>query len=139
MINTRKKGFTLIELMTVVAIVAVLAALAIPSFLDSVRKARRSDAINSILDLKLAQEVYRTNNITYGELGDLGPDPLTSPDGHYDLTVPVHTATDYTIVATVASGDDQANDSCGNFTLTNTAGVIAKTTSKGVADQCWRR
>ena len=146
MINVRKKGFTLIELMVVVGIVALLVALAIPSFTDVVRKSRRSDALDAILDLQLAQEKWRVNHITYGPLGSpfnplihLRPSPLISPDGHYSLTIPVHTDTNYTIVATVVTGDDQANDSCGNFTLTNTKGVITKTNTAPNPDLCWRK
>jgi type IV pilus assembly protein PilE len=144
--NTRKKGFTLIELMIVLGIVAILVALALPSFQDALRKSRRSDALNSILHLQQAQERWRANHTTYGRLGNpsipsvnLGPNPLISPDGHYSLTTTVNTTTNYTIVATVVTGDDQANDSCGNFTLTNTDGVIAKTNSAVNPDLCWRK
>ena len=150
MINVHKKGFTIIELMIVLAIVAILVALALPSFQDVIRKSRRSDAMNAILDIHLAQERWRANHSTYGLLGNpydpladpqlyLGPDPLISPDGHYSLTILVNTATNYTILGAVVTGDDQANDYCGNFTLTFVAGVITKTTSKGVASNCWKK
>jgi type IV pilus assembly protein PilE len=126
--------------------VAILVALALPSFRDVVRKSRRADGMNAIIGLHLAQERWRVNHTTYGILDNpsdpalnLGPDPLISPDGHYSLTIPVNTATSYTIVATVVTGDDQANDSCGNFTLTNTDGVIAKTNSAVNPDLCWRK
>jgi len=149
MTNTRKKGFTLIELMIVVGIVAILATLALPSFRDSVRKSRRSDAMNAILNIHLAQERWRANHSTYGLLGNpydpladpqlyLGPDPLISPNGHYSLTVPIHTATTYTIIGAVVADDDQENDSCGDFTLTFVAGVIDKT-ADGDDDRCWTR
>lgn len=135
--NVRIKGFTLIELIITMLIVALLVTLALPSFRDAVRKSRRSDAMNGILDLHLAQERYRVNNITYGTLADLGrADPEPSSDGHYQLTIPVHTTTNYTILATVLG--DQANDSCGNFTLTFTAGVITKTAG-GDDDLCWKK
>jgi len=149
MIKLHKKGFTIIELMIVLAIVAILVALAVPSFQDTIRKSRRSDALNAILDIHLSQERWRANHTTYGLLGNpydpladpqlyLGPDPLISPDGHYSLTVPVHTATTYTIIGAVVAGDDQENDSCGDFTLTFTAGVIAKT-AEGTDAICWKK
>lgn len=146
MTNVHKKGFTLVELMIALAVVAILVTLAIPSFRDTLRKSRRSDAMNAIHNLHLAQEKWRVNHATYGSLGNpsnpltnLGPNPLISADGHYSITFPAGTvtSTSYTILGT-AQGD-QVNDSCGDFTLTFTAGVITKTTSKGVADYCWRK
>lgn len=135
--HLRIKGFTLIELIITMLIVALLVSLALPSFRDSVRKSRRSDAMNGILDLQLAQERYRVNNTTYGTLTELGrADPQSSSDGHYRLTVPVHTTTNYTILATALG--DQANDSCGNFTVTFTAGAITKTAG-GDNDLCWKK
>ncbi len=56
MINRHKKGFTLIELMIVIVIVAILVGLAVPSFLESVRKSRRSDGLDAIIDMHLEQE-----------------------------------------------------------------------------------
>ena len=135
--NVRIKGFTLVELMIGLIIVAVLVSLALPSFRDTLRKSRRSDAMNSIMDLHLSQERHRVNNPMYGDLAELGKaDPLPSSDGHYELDITVHTATNYTIVA--AAQNDQANDSCGDFTLAFTAGVITKT-ADGTDDLCWKK
>ena len=135
--NVRIRGFTLIELMAGMVIVAILVSLALPSFRDTLRKSRRSDAMDSILNIHLSQERYRVNNATYGTLVQLGKtDPLVSADGHYSLTITVNTATNYTIVA--AAQGDQATDSCGDFTLTFTAGVITKT-ADGDDAICWRK
>jgi type IV pilus assembly protein PilE len=141
MINlSRKKGFTLIELLIALVIASVLVALALPSFKDTLRKSRRSDAMELISRIHLAQERWRINHPGYADLGDLGlSNPLVSPDGHYQLTITANGATNYTLVASPVAGDDQANDACGAFTLTFTAGVITKTTSSGVATQCWRK
>ena len=133
--NVRKKGFTLIELMIVLAIVAILIVLALPSFQDTIRKSRRSDAMNAILDIQLSQERWRVNHTTYGTLTDL---KITnaSPDGHYSLTVTDEGRTTYTIEAE-AEGD-QAYDSCGDFTLAVVAGVITKT-ADGNDALCWKK
>jgi type IV pilus assembly protein PilE len=141
--NIRIKGFTLIELMIVVGIVAILAALALPSWYDTVRKSRRSDGMNAIIGLHLAQERWRVNHTTYGLLGDpsdpllnLGLDPLISPNGHYSLTITGNSAIAYTITADALS--DQAKDSCGDFILTFNAGDITKT-ADGEDDRCWTK
>jgi type IV pilus assembly protein PilE len=147
MMNIRKKGFTLIELMLVIGIVAILVAFAIPSFQDALRKSRRSDAMNTIMDIQLAQEKYRTNNARYGTNAQLGFDnPQITPDGHYSVAVSLPFATaarssSYAITATALN--DQANDYCGNFVLTNALGVITKTNPGSAAasnpELCWRK
>ncbi|MDR6537617.1 type IV pilin protein [Variovorax soli] len=60
-----QKGFTLIELMIVVAIVAILASIAYPSYGWAVRKGRRAQARTAILDLLQQQERFMTQNNTY--------------------------------------------------------------------------
>lgn len=58
--KTNRKGFTLVEIMIVVAIIALLAAIAIPSFLKSRTSARTSACINNLRLLDHAQNEYAT-------------------------------------------------------------------------------
>jgi type IV pilus assembly protein PilE len=62
---TNAKGFTLIEIMVVVAIVGILAAIAVPAYTESVRKGRRADARSALMTLMQQQERSFTQNNTY--------------------------------------------------------------------------
>lgn len=114
----RMRGFTLIELMVVVAIIAIIAAIAIPSFNEQVRKSRRSDAIATLGDLQVRQERWRSNNATYGTLDQVSGTTATAFNNahdHYNFAVTVNTATAYTITATPKGA--QSGDRCGTYTI----------------------
>lgn len=63
--KNRTFGFTLIELMIVVAVVGILAAVAIPSYQDSVRKGKRAEGRAALTGLLQQQERYMTQMNTY--------------------------------------------------------------------------
>ena len=113
-----KKGFTLVELMIVVAIVAILVALALPSYARYVRKANRGEAQQLLMNWANNQEIWRANDTDYAGLGEL---PAPSHDKYtFDFAVDP-TATTYTLRAT-ASTTDQLKDedrgtSCSPLTL----------------------
>lgn len=68
-----KKGFTLIELMIVVAIIGILAAIAIPNFMNYQCKARQSEAKTALGTLRTLQEAYYAQYDTYTDnLSNLG-------------------------------------------------------------------
>ena len=117
--HRRANGFTLIELMIVVAIVGILASIAFPAYQDSVRKARRSDAQGALMSFANAMERYFTTNGTYVGATAAGVFVATSPvDGgnvYYNLSV-APLATSFTLTA--AATGAQAGD--GNMQLTNT-------------------
>jgi type IV pilus assembly protein PilE len=146
-----EKGFTLVELMIVVAIVGILAGIAYPSYQSSVMKSRRVDAQGALLGFANAMERHFTEGNTY--LGAAGTDgapadtgapriySATSPVGggtaYYDLAINDGvTANSYTLSATPTGA--QANDPCGTLTLTQTGVKGIDDANEGFsADDCW--
>lgn len=98
------KGFTIIELMIVLIVVAVLVALAYPSYIDYVRKSKRGEAQQRLMNWAVNQEIYRSNNPTY----DDGTDIAVPTHDDYLFEVSDVTASTFTLTATAQ--DDQAND-----------------------------
>jgi type IV pilus assembly protein PilE len=66
------RGFTLIEMVTVVAVIGILAAIAYPSYMDSILKGRRAQARTALLDLMQQQERYMTQRNVYMQFTNIG-------------------------------------------------------------------
>ena len=143
----RQTGFTLIEVMIVVAIAAILASIAWPAYQNQVFRGRRSDAMSALATISQAQERWRSDNISYqATLADLPGGMTVSRGGHYDLSVVSGTTgfATYTIRATVKSSSPQASDlACQTMTMTLADGRITySSASSGGAndpDTCWVR
>lgn len=145
--RSAQKGFTLIELMIVVAVVAILAAIAYPSYQEYVRRTRRVEAQSLLNEAAARQERWRAQNGSYmAEAGDeaklklphVSGTAVTSEHGYYTLSVS-QVADDggYTLQAT-RRGAQTSDTRCGDFTLDalGRKGIAAGT--PGTVDQCWR-
>ena len=77
----RIKGFTVIELMIVLVIVAILVALAYPSYIQYVRKSKRGEAQQLLLNWSINQEIWRSNNTTYASTLTILPAPTNDNYG----------------------------------------------------------
>ncbi len=143
------RGFTLIELVIAMVIAVFLVAVALPSFMDSLRKGRRSEAMGGLTALQQEQERWRSNNQAYSEsLTDLRITSPTSPGRYYTLAVKSGsgTATGYEAIAD-GTGSSQAKDGdCaklavkverGNITYASCSTCTTFTYSS--TNACWAR
>ena len=156
MIKKGVKGFTLIEVMIVVAILGVIAAIATPSYVENVRKSKRSDAKVELLRIAQLQESYFVQNLSYAKdltssqaSGGLGlSSPVESEQGIYTISlsskdngggactgVSADPCTSFTITAT--PGTKQKDPACKNFKLLNTGKKEVTGTYSSDPKKCW--
>lgn len=145
MLKRDSGGFTLIEVMVVIAIVSILVGVAFPAYQEHIRRSRRSDCSTIIVSLANALERRYSTTAPASYLavpalpaGFTATCPRNPAPGgtFYNLAVPVLTATTFTIQATPVG--PQVNDRCGSLTLTQ-AGVkgIVGATGGVTPQQCW--
>jgi type IV pilus assembly protein PilE len=135
---SRAGGFTLIELMIVIAIIAILSAFAVPAYSRYAYRARRADGQELLLRLANAQERYYATFNKYGSLTDIGyVAPVLSEKGFYSLSLSLGTPAS-TFTATAAPQGAQQSDVCGSLTL-DSSGVKASAASKNISSNgnCW--
>ena len=142
------RGFTLTELMVVVAIVGILAAVAYPAYTEHVVKTRRTDAQASLMDLAARMERHFAENNTYANAtiaSAAATDVLssaTSPEGWYTLAITAANGSSYTLQATPQNAQGTADTWCQSLTLNSLGARGVANGPAGAptwnATQCWR-
>lgn len=142
-VPSRCAGFTLIEMLAALSIAGVLSGIAYPSFLGSIQKARRADALIALVQVQVAQERWRFNHASYGDLSEIGVN--ASPgDGHYRLEMVSADADGY-LVRAVAQGGQARDRSCRVLALhSDGAAAVRRSGTDDQADnppaanrRCW--
>ncbi len=146
-------GFSLIELMIVVAIVAILAAIALPAYQKYIMQSRESAAKSALLDLARREETfYSTNNTYTTQLDSLGyatanitgnaiQVPNNTTEDYYSVTIQPATSgtTATTYIATASPVGSQSNDACQTYEINN-VGVQSNVGATGTGSGgigCW--
>ena len=132
------QGFTLIELMIVVAIVAILATVAVGSYRDSTVRANRTAAVGYLFEVANMQERYLLDNRDYApDMATLGATPPDEVDDNYTITTAddngVSTVPSYYVRAVPKGSQATADTDCGTLEIDN----LNNRTDAGGA-RCWR-
>lgn len=133
-VRRRAEGFTLVEMMVVVAIAGILAAIAIPGYRDYMIRSSRSAAQTELLELGAVQERIFLNSGAYTgsvsaaytglSTGGLGITSGLTRDSKYTLGVTLSGTQAYTLTAAPVAGTLQEND--GNLTMTSAGSRLWK-------------
>lgn len=141
--HKKHQGFTLIEVMIVVAIIGILTAIAIPSYSEYIRRGHRADARAGLLQ---AQQWLERASTATGNYPTALPSTLTwAGDATKRYTIAIGgpaTTSSFTLTATPRAGTPQVGDKCGNYTLTHTGvrGANGKIQSDAGFDvTCWNK
>jgi type IV pilus assembly protein PilE len=142
----RQRGFTLVELMIVVAVVAILAGLALNSYRGYIRKSKRSEAKQILADYAMREEKWRASHSTYtNQIADINA-AATAPSGNYTFAFSFPSAgtcaggqakgSANSFIITATKAGSQADDTgCATMVFTNDCGTVTKTSTGG--DTCW--
>ncbi|MDO7898741.1 type IV pilin protein [Pseudomonas citrulli] len=128
------RGFTLIEIMIVIAIIGIVVTIGYPSLTEYMKKGRRTEIAGLLSEqAQILERYYSKNNVYTNATG------LSSGNDFYTIT-PVLTDQSFTLTAVRKSGSSMATDKCGDFTLNNTGVRSMLNAASGVTTKdCWGR
>lgn len=151
--RNKRMGFTLVELMIVVAIISIISAFAYPSYRENVRRGNRAEVRALMLENAQFMERFLTENNSYLQTAGAAPTPpvlpnTVSPRGatgtkvNYNIAfraVPARTATTFAIEAVPVN--NMASDACATLTYNHLGqrGTEGTLTGGMTTETCWSK
>jgi type IV pilus assembly protein PilE len=121
--RSRQRGFTLMELLIVIAILGIIAAVAIPNYSQYVMRSRRAQAASCLQEYAQYMERVYSSTLTYvgsTPLPDLGCANENRLKTYYTITAPTVAQRNYTLLATPLGAQLSADTTCGKLQLAST-------------------
>lgn len=121
----KQLGFTLIEMVIVVLIVGILSAIAFPAYDDYIKRSRRGDGMDTLMDAAQRMEVFRGRTASYTNTAALAGIDTDSAEGYYgNLTITSapcgNIANCYTLSVTPTTKSNQDDDDVQAFSYDST-------------------
>lgn len=128
------RGFTLIEIMIVIAIIGIVITVGYPSLTEYMKKGRRAEIAGLLSEqAQILERHYSKNNVYTNATG------LSSGNDFYTITQTLMDQS-FTLTAVRNSASSMATDKCGDFTINNTGARSIINAAAGVtAKDCWGR
>lgn len=127
----KQTGFTLVELMIVVAIIGILAAVAVPAYSDYVTRGKLVDAATQLSDGRVKLEQYFQDNRTYANVGVITA-PRPADTKYFTFTLSNQSDTTYTLTA-----DGNAELTGFTYSIDQNNAKASNTPSWGNGATCW--
>ena len=139
------RGFTLIEILIALSMAGVLSSVAVPTFQGHLQKARRADALVTMMQVQLAQSRWRANGSSYASLAQIGVASVSSA-GHYAIALASDNDDHYEVHA-AATGAQAGDTACRNMVLRVTGANVAQasgpdasvTNPAALNRKCWNQ
>ncbi len=134
-INKKYRGFTLVELMIVVAIISILAVIAVPAYTDYVRRGKIVEATSALSDMRVKMEQYFQDNRNYTsacQAGTVAPVPTATNNFTFSCTPAAST---YVVTAQGIGGMADFRYTINESNVRRTLGVASGWS--GAGNSCW--